>query len=717
MTEVLDLPAEVSSFDEAPARDPFADLAAWVVSKATAWRDWRDQNYSAEWDRYEKLWRCRFAGNEGKSTRSTIVTPGLAEAVENGAAEIEASAFGRGDYFDLQLPAGVGGQVAPMVDAVRRSLREDLARGDFAAEMTEIIINGAIYGTGIGAIAVETTVLKVPAMDFATGKAVAREIRRDEAVLRSVNPRNFIIDPTAKTIVSGMGCAVEEYVGRHIVEQAIRDGIYRDVDFELDAGDQELLADRLDETEYSEDKVLQLRYYGLVPAKMLNPTPEEDAEAEELSEEEQVGPTDDGELVEALVVIANDKVTLKAEANPWLMQDRPVVAFPFDTVPGRFWGRGICEKGEPIQSIVDTETRARMDALKLSLDPMMAVDANRVPKGFDFKVRPGRTIPVTGDPTNLFREVKFGAPVQEHYANIAVLQGMLQQATGSLDAAKLAQGMGDARSGAASMVLAPITKRYRRSFVNFVDLCLAPAIEKIAWRNMQYDPKRYPPIPVQVVPTSTMGVMQRELENAHLTALLGTIQQGTPEHRAVLLAIIGNMSISNRAQVMALVAAAEQREMQEKQAALMAQAQASQDPMQQQLAAALAQLKIAETQATIRKLNAEAAEAEADAQQTMQEISLEAVKIAQKGLYSIEDPELQAQEFDRRYKLALLQIKQGQLAESREGRMSDERIADKQLQASLVKEAVRRQPAQLATPPMPAAAPNPGMFPPSGGLQ
>ena len=48
---------------------------------------------------------------------------------------------------------------------------------------------------------------------------------------------------------------------------------------------------------------------------------------------------------------------LKAEANPYMMGDRPVVAFPWDIVPGRFWGRGVCEKGYNSQKALDTELR------------------------------------------------------------------------------------------------------------------------------------------------------------------------------------------------------------------------------------------------------------------------------------------------------------------------------------------------------------------------
>jgi hypothetical protein len=49
--------------------------------------------------------------------------------------------------------------------------------------------------------------------------------------------------------------------------------------------------------------------------------------------------------IEVIVVVANGGQLLKIEENPYMMQDRPIVAFPWDVVPSRFWGRGICEKG------------------------------------------------------------------------------------------------------------------------------------------------------------------------------------------------------------------------------------------------------------------------------------------------------------------------------------------------------------------------------------
>ena len=70
----------------------------------------------------------------------------------------------------------------------------------------------------------------------------------------------------------------------------------------------------------------------------------------------------DSEYIESIVIVANSGILLKAEVNPYMMKDRPVVAFPWDVVPGRFWGRGICEKGYNAQKALDTELRARIDA-------------------------------------------------------------------------------------------------------------------------------------------------------------------------------------------------------------------------------------------------------------------------------------------------------------------------------------------------------------------
>ena len=101
-------------------------------------------------------------------------------------------------------------------------------------------------------------------------------------------------------------------------------------------------------TIYNDDKVRLTKYYGLVPRELLESALSND------DEEEVEGEGEEGSrYVEAVVVIANGGILLKAEANPYMMEDRPIVAFPWDVVPGRFWGRGVCEKGYNSQKALD----------------------------------------------------------------------------------------------------------------------------------------------------------------------------------------------------------------------------------------------------------------------------------------------------------------------------------------------------------------------------
>src|SRR5690349_10604575 len=90
--------------DPTKPKDDLDGLTSWVMTRIRLWRDHRRSNYETLWDTYERLWRGMWAAEDKnkKSERSTLVTPGLAEAVENIVAEVEEALFGRGDSFDIK---------------------------------------------------------------------------------------------------------------------------------------------------------------------------------------------------------------------------------------------------------------------------------------------------------------------------------------------------------------------------------------------------------------------------------------------------------------------------------------------------------------------------------------------------------------------------------------------------------------------------------------
>lgn len=732
----------VPAVDLGKPRDELDELAQWVLTRVRQWRDHRRQNYEHRWDVYERLWRGMWAAEDKskKSERSTLVTPGLGEAVENIVAEVEEALWGRGDSFDLKAAFNANEDAKRITDDHKAKLKEDLGAADFNPNLGEALINAAVYGSGIGEIVVETFTKreiaasvqammpapmdaganigymdagavpqKLPAVPMASVQPPmapeARVIEREVsyACLHSVNPRNFLIDPTARSIDKALGVAIEEYVGAHIVNAGMRDGKYRRVSVGTSAGEQELGADRQAENEYTFDKVHIIRYYGLVPKHLLFPPSQtvdlsapEGAEAPVVEEVVDLGVSADGEtpsttpsvdpidmeMVEACVFVANQAVCIKAIENPYLMKDRPVVAFPWDVVPGRFHGRGVCEKGLVPQRVMDAELRARIDALAYVSAPMMAMDASRLPRGFQLTVRPGKSILTNGDPNTVLRPMHFGQLEQSTFNHSQQLDQMIQRATGSLDVISLAQKSGgDARPGAVSMMLSGIVKRHKRTLMGFVDRFYVPALRKILWRNMQYYPERYEPRNWDFVATGTMGILQREYESQNLASLLNTMEPQSPEYKMILMGIISNTGLTHRRELIDML----KKSIQLAQQAQAMQQQAAADPqmaaLQGQMQQIGLQLQIAEAQAKVAELQSRTRLQDAKAQNEMLEPRFKAMEVATKGIYEVAEAQQKA-EFDRRLALADVYLKNKDIE-------SNERIARIQSGASVASERVK----------------------------
>jgi hypothetical protein len=300
---------------------------------------------------------------------------------------------------------------------------------------------------------------------------------------------------------------------------------------------------------------------------------------------------------EAVVVIA-DGAVLKAQASPYMCQDRPIVAFPWDVVPSRFWGRGVCEKGYMAQKALDAEMRARIDALALTTHPMMAVDATRIPRGDKFEVRPGKMLLTNGAPQDALMPFNFGQLNQISFNQAQSLQMMVQQATGGVDAAEMAKGpSSDTTAAGISMSMGAVMKRQRRTLVNFQESFFKPLIKKTAWRYMQFDPEKYPSKDYHFSVVSSLGVIAREYEVGQLAQILQVIPPQSPLHGEVLKAIIGHLNITSKEDLLAKIEAANQP-----------------NPQAQQMQQQQAELQMALQQAQASVLNAQAQEAMGRAQ-------------------------------------------------------------------------------------------------------
>jgi len=613
-------------------------LEEWVMTKCENWRDHYESNYEQRFEEYYRLWRGQWdpADSERSSERSRIISPALQQAVESNVAELEEATFGRGKWFDISDDTNDPNKQDILY--LRKKLTEDFEACKVRKAVAECLINAAVFGTGIGEITLEEIKEMAPATEpIMDGQLQAVGVSITDRVvvkLKPVLPQNFLIDPVATSIEEAMGVAVDEFVSKHSVELLQEQGVYREAYIESAAPDSDLEPDQ-DLTLYNDDKVRLTKYYGLVPKELL--------------ESEGVDVEEDSKYVEAIVVVANGGTLLKAEATPYMMQDRPVVAFPWDVVPGRFWGRGVCEKGYNSQKALDTELRARIDALSLTIHPMMAIDATRLPRGAKPEIRPGKMILTNGDPREVLQPFNFGQVGQITFAQAASLQQMVQQATGAVDSAGIAgQVNGEATAAGISMSLGAIIKRHKRTLINFQQSFLLPFVTKAAHRYMQFDPENYPVADYKFNATSTLGIIAREYEVTQLVQLLQTMKQDSPLYPVLIQSIIDNMNLSNREELIATMQQASQPNPQAQQMAM--QAQQAQLEFQQSQTAALA-AQAAESQARAAKYAMET-------QLAPEELQIEKIEAITRNL---KEGDQEDKEFERRLKVADRLLKENQL--------------------------------------------------------
>ena len=636
-------------------------VEGWVMDKCDQWRDHYESNYQEKHEEYYRLWRGIWSREDSMrdSERSKIISPALQQAVESSVAEVEEATFGRGKFFDIE--DDFQDSQKQDIQVMRTQLLEDMKFTKARKNVAECILNSAVFGTGIGELVLEETKEMVPAtqpiMDGALQAVGVESKDRFVVKLRPILPQNFLIDPVATTVEEALGVAVDEFVPIHQVEQDMERGYYRDVELELASPDVDLEPDQELQV-YAEDKVRLTKYYGLVPRELyLDAVSEEDEEIISLNDED----SGSSRYIESIVVIANGGQLLKIEENPYMMQDRPIVAFPWDVVPGRFWGRGVCEKGYNSQKALDTELRARIDALALTIHPMMAIDASRLPRGMKPEIRPGKMLLTNGNPAEILQPFKFGGLDQTSFAQAAQLQQMVQMSTGAIDAAGIPGSInGDATAAGISMSLGAIIKRHKRTLINFQELFLIPMVQKMAWRYMQFNPELYPVKDFKFVPTSSLGIIAREYEVTQLVQLLQTMPPDSPMYPMLIESIVENMNLSNREEMITKLREAMQPK-----------------PEQQQLQQQIAQLQLAKEQATVATLQAQAQESQSRIEQNNVETQLLPMEVEIKKLAAvarnIKPGSDDDREFERRVKTAELLLKEREIA-------SKEAIVAKQMQ-------------------------------------
>ena len=557
------------------------------------------------------------------------------------------------------------------VEQMQRLLLEDTHNNAYLNNVSSIVKLSEIYGTGIGEILVKTEMERVPTTQEIPEQGIAEvgvtEREKISIKVKPVNPRNLLIDPNADSVDESLGIGVEEYLSYHQVVRGMTSGVYRKVDVKPSYSDDDLDDSKLDSIEYRDDKVKVIRYYGLVPRDLLEETGEVEQRAEELF------PDDDeaaelSDLVEAIVIIANDSQLLKAERSPYMIEDRPIIAYRPEVRPGRFYGVGTVEKAYNMQKAIDAQLLSHMDSLALTTAPMMGIDATRLPRGMKFEVRPGKNILTNGNPAEILQPFKFGSTDASNYETAKGFEAMLLQATGTLDSAELvksAAGGGGQNNGMGmSLAMSAIVKKNRVAMASFQDDFIIPMVKKVAYRYMQFDPDRYPMQDFKFTTLSSIGAITKEHEQQQLIGLMQTLGPNSPIVPILLRSIIGTSGLLNKEQLM------------------MQLDQMSQpDPQAQEMQQQAQQLQMGLVEAQANELNARAQESAADAQEAQartQKLLVEASLLDDKvkaDLVRSLSANINAKdknEFDKRVKAAEMILKEREID-------SNEKIVEQQM--------------------------------------
>jgi len=620
------------------ARSGDARLLGYCLQRVDEGERYRDQNYEEKWEEYYRLWRGIWAREDQQraSERSKLISPALQSAVESTVAEYEEAVFGRKQWFDLvdDYEDRLAGEDKDL-QTLRMFLMDRFDDADVPSAMSEIFLNAALYGTGIGKVITETVNKKE--VERQIDQAVIQQIQaaaqqgqvapeqaqqlaqqaisydvvdKDRFLVKveAISPKDFVIDPAARSIDEAEYCAHVSYKPLHQIIEKQMEGIYKVVDVGEKSANERTSGEEHDNSE----AVKITEYYGLVPESLLDVDLEDDEELVDLGVSEDEDGNSDvfdlyGEnLVEAIVTIGNDSVVLRAIPNPFWNQDRPLIAYQHDTVPNSFWGRGVCEKGYNAQKALDAELRARMDGLALTVHPMMGVDVTRMPRSGNFTVSPGRSVPTNGNPREILSPFNFGQVDPAIFQSTGDLERMVGVATGTNDpSAPLNISPTNSTASGMSMALSSAIKRSKRTLANIERNIIKPFLYKATWRFMQFDEENFPVRDINFVTHSSLGITARELEQQQLIQLLQTVPPESPAFMVMLKAIYDNSSLSNKEELVTVI----EQMMQP-------------DPQAQELQQAQTQLAIQKEQAEIEERRSRTAENYADVLKTRADIEL-----------------------------------------------------------------------------------------------
>lgn len=305
-------------------------------------------------------------------------------------AKINDALFGAGKMpFDTE-PSDE--KLAPFADVMEDIVNDQLEIMGFRDLLKSGTNTLAMYGTGFifGPFVRKETLTETSA-DNSMGvtQIVESTYEYDCPYFELGNTLDVYPDAEARNVHQSLGTFWATMESPHTVRAWKSDPSYKNIDQALqgpgDNGSEtglEIATQLRGNVEYwfKNERIKVARFFGKIPAHMMP--------KEEVTEPPEETDTDDGELVDAIVIMAGG-VVVKISPSPYGKRC-PTKRCAYEETDNEMWGVGVAENNAPYQKTVNAAFRLFMEGKGMALLGTKAVDRRNFLPTEDFKKYPGK---------------------------------------------------------------------------------------------------------------------------------------------------------------------------------------------------------------------------------------------------------------------------------------------------------------------------------------
>lgn len=366
------------AFDNLPYEERLAKQEAatnFLTKRFTKYEQWR-KNWEPTWDEIYRLYINRTTIAK-TPTRSRITVPVIFQVIETALPKIVNVIFTQESSFFEVVPENPDDD--DKAESIQMLLEYQLRQADFFSKFIDFAKQLLLYGTSYFKVywhvkrdwvwTREPQRIKTRILAFMTGTKVKWEEKKEYKVVERrpevevLDILDVFPDPEARNEKTSQGIFIRSWMDLDEFKA-------------MGKGKFPIYAN-------TEDPNIQADKYSYAMSRQMRTSSRGDVSSGNSSQDqvellEYWGRYDvdgDGIKEEALLVIANRKVLVKAIANPFYHQKRPLIRCVLYPVPMEWYGIGLVEPVISLKHELDTLRRQRLDNINQSLNRMWKVNS------------------------------------------------------------------------------------------------------------------------------------------------------------------------------------------------------------------------------------------------------------------------------------------------------------------------------------------------------